>query len=39
MDAFLKQIEEEINGERVRPIAYADDVAFMIKGNSRKELE
>lgn len=39
MDTLLKKLEEEIHEEEAEAIAYADDLAILIKGKSRVELE
>jgi len=36
---LLKQIEEELDMNEIRAIAYADDVVFLIQGESKRELE
>lgn len=39
LDILLKQFEEELDVNAIRAIAYADDVVFLIQGESRRELE
>lgn len=39
MDAFLRKVEENIPEEDVEVIAYADDLACVVKGNSRAQVE
>lgn len=39
MDALLNQLDARSEGGKVTPVAYADDLAVIIRGNSRNELE
>lgn len=39
MDELLKEFEENFDEAIVKVIAYADDLAILIKGNSRRDLE
>ena len=39
MDALLNQIENNEDEDEMEVIAYADDLAALIKGNSRREIE